>query len=120
MTSPNVFRRVFIITASAAQLVAGAALAAVPATYKGTPYLDTPQVIPGRVELANMDMGGQGVAWAADHNRMNSAGYEPISGNDYRPTDKNLPNICKTNTANKDFMVVTNAPYPSTTPMNEV
>jgi len=110
----------FLLALGAVQLTSLTARAAVPTAYKGTPYKGTPQAIPGRVELADMDLGGQGVAWAADHNRMNSAGYEPISGNDYRPDDKNLPNICKTNKQNPDFMVGTGAPYPATTPTKEV
>jgi hypothetical protein len=120
MRSRHLPRRALILGAGVAQLVSLGALAAVPTGYKGTPYLGTPQAIPGRVELANMDTGGQGVAWAADHNRMNSAGYEPISGNDYRPDDKNLPNICKTNTASQDTMLADGSPYPSTTPTKEL
>src|SRR5216683_5108649 len=77
----------------------------VPAGYTGTPYMGTPQAIPGRVELANLDVGGEGVSYHADHNRMNSAVYQPISGNDYRPTEMDLPNICKTNTQNMDHWV---------------
>jgi len=76
---------------------ASAAHADIPAGYAGTPYMGTAQAIPGRVELANLDLGGINVAWYADHNRMNSAGYQPISGNDYRTDDQDLPNICKTN-----------------------
>lgn len=75
------------------------AAAEVPAFYTGTPYQGTPQEIPGRVELADMDLGGINVAWFADHHRSNSAGYQPISGNDYRSDDQDLPNICKTNRA---------------------
>jgi MYXO-CTERM domain-containing protein len=44
---------------------------------------------------------------------MNSAGYEPISGNDYRPDEKDLPNICKTNGANPDVWADDNTTYPS-------
>src|SRR5258708_5176675 len=96
----QIFRSVLFLAAGAATLcLAGASHAAIPAGYTGTPYKGTPQAIPGRVELADMDLGGINVAWYADHTRMNSAGYEPISGNDYRPDDKNLPNICKTNRA---------------------
>ena len=96
----KIFRSLLSLAAgSAPLLLASATHAAVPAGYTGTPYKGTPQSIPGRVELADMDLGGINVAWYADHNRMNSAGYEPISGNDYRPDDKNLPNICKTNRA---------------------
>jgi hypothetical protein len=84
------------------------------------PYKGTPQVIPGRVNLVDMDLGGQGVAWDTDWNRMNSAQYEPISGNDYREGDKALPNICKTNKANKDYYVGGGMmPYPATTPAQE-
>jgi MYXO-CTERM domain-containing protein len=87
----------------------------IPADYAGTPYQGKPSVIPGRVELANVDLGGSGVAWHADHNRTNSAGYEPISGNDYRPDDKNLPNICKTNVNPPPDAWVNGDPYPSAT-----
>jgi hypothetical protein len=73
----------------------------VPAGYTGTPYQGTPQAIPGRVELANLDEGGLNVAFFADHRRENAVGegYSPISGDDYRPGNLNLPNICKTNKA---------------------
>ena len=73
-----------------------------PGRLPGQPYKGTPSAIPGRVELANLDTGGFNVSYNADHNRMNSAGYEPISGNDYRPDENDLPNICKTNTQNMD------------------
>ena len=81
--------------------VGSAALAAVPADYKGTPYMGTPQSIPGRVELANLDEGGLNVAFFADHRRENAVaeGYAPVSGDDYRPGNLMLPNICKTNRA---------------------
>ncbi|HVY31691.1 MAG TPA: hypothetical protein VHB79_34385 [Polyangiaceae bacterium] len=80
---------------------AATASAAIPADYKGTPYMGTAQVIPGRVELANLDEGGKDVAFYADHRRENAVaeGYAPISGDDYRPGNLNLPNICKTNRA---------------------
>ena len=87
----------------------------IPADYPGKPYLGTPSAIPGRVELANVDTGGAEISYHADHNRMNSAGYEPISGNDYRPTEKDLPNICKTNGANPDTWAVDGMVYPSAT-----
>ena len=75
------------------------AQAAIPAGYTGTPYKGTPQQIPGRVELADLDEGGLNVAFFADHRRENAVGegYSPISGDDYRPGNLNLPNICKTN-----------------------
>lgn len=80
---------------------AASASAAIPADYKGTPYMGTPQTIPGRVELANLDEGGKDIAFYADHRRENAVaeGYAPISGDDYRPGNLNLPNICKTNRA---------------------
>jgi hypothetical protein len=119
MNSP-LLRRVLLVGLSTSALAAPAAHAAVPTAYKGTPYKGTPQEIPGRVELVDMDLGGKGVAWDTDWNRGNSAQYEPISGNDYRPDDKNLPNICKTNAANKDYYVGGDMkPYPSTTPTKE-
>ncbi len=87
----------------------------IPTDYPGKPYLGTPSGIPGRVELANVDTGGAEISYHADHNRMNSAGYEPISGNDYRPTEKDLPNICKTNEANPDTWALDGTVYPSAT-----
>jgi hypothetical protein len=93
-----------------------AANADIPSDYKGTPYRGMPTAIPGRVELANVDLGGSGVAWHADHNRTNSAGYQPLSGNDYRPDDQNLPNICKTNVnPPPDTWVPSGDPFPSAT-----
>jgi len=75
------------------------AQAAIPAGYTGTPYLGTAQAIPGRVDLARMDEGGLNVAFFADHRRENAVGegYSPISGDDFRMGNLNLPNICKTN-----------------------
>ena len=78
-------------------------------------YLGKPSAIPGRVDFANLDTGGSGVAYHADHNRLNSAGYEPISGDDYRPTEKDLPNICKTNVNQPPDTWVDGSPYPSAT-----
>jgi hypothetical protein len=78
----------------------------VPAEYMGTPYMGA-QTIPGRVELANLDEGGQGIAWDCDNNRMNYA--PPLSGDSHRPGDLNLPYIGMTNrflvdgTWNEDF-----------------
>jgi hypothetical protein len=91
------------------------ARADIPADYTGKPYKGTPQVIPGRIELADLDLGGEGIAYHADHRRSNSAQYEPISGNDYRPDDKDLPNICKTNGASVDTWADDASPYPSAT-----
>lgn len=75
--------------------------AVVPTGYTGTPYKGTPQAIPGRVNLADMDEGGLNVAFFADHRRENAVGegYAPISGDDYRAGNLDLPNICKTNRA---------------------
>jgi hypothetical protein len=80
---------------------ASPAVGAIPAGYTGTPYQGTAQSIPGRVELANLDEGGLNVAFFADHRRDNAVaeGYSPISGDDYRPGNLALPNICKTNRA---------------------
>lgn len=77
------------------------ARAEVPAEYTGTPYMGVPQTIPGRVELADLDEGGLNVAFYADHRRENAVaeGYSPISGDDYRMGNLDLPNICKTNRA---------------------
>ena len=44
-----------------------------------------------------------------------SAGYQPISGNDYRPDEMDLPNICKTNTQNMDKWATGGGVYPSET-----
>ncbi|HEX2873891.1 MAG TPA: hypothetical protein VHP33_21695 [Polyangiaceae bacterium] len=75
------------------------AKAALPADYTGTPYMGTAQAIPGRVDLAKLDEGGLNVAFFADHRRDNAVaeGYSPISGDDFRVGNLNLPNICKTN-----------------------
>ena len=94
-------------------LVAAHASADIPADYAGKPYKGTPQVIPGRIELANLDTGGEGIAYHADHRRTNSAQYEPISGNDYRPDEKDLPNICKTNGVSDDHWLDDGTLYPS-------
>jgi len=112
-------RNLMVLCVSAASLFASAARADIPAGYTGTPYLGTPKVIPGRVNLVDCDLGGEGVAYHADHRRSNSAGYEPISGNDYRPDDKDLPNICKTNKQNPDSMLTDGSLYPPTSPTKE-
>ena len=111
------FRQVLFAGASAALAMsfAGHARADIPADYTGKPYKGTPQVIPGRIELADLDLGGEGIAYHADHRRSNSAQYEPISGNDYRPDDKDLPNICKTNGVSVDTWADDGSPYPSAT-----
>ena len=70
---------------------AGAARAAIPADYKGTPYLGTPSAIPGRIELENLDLGGVNVAW-----RVADSG-NTASGKDYRPGDHDLPQISACN-----------------------
>ncbi len=111
-------RQVLLVGLSASfapLLVAARAHADIPADYTGTPYKGTPSAIPGRVDLVNVDLGGAEISYHADHNRMNSAGYEPISGNDYRPDEKDLPNICKTNEQNPDTWVVDGTQYPSAT-----
>jgi hypothetical protein len=77
-----------------ALLWAAQASAAVPAEYGGEPYLGTPRAIPGRIDFADVDLGGFDVAWNTDHNRMTDAAQ---SGDDYRPDDMALPNINKTN-----------------------
>ena len=108
------FRTVLPVSLAAVSCLAAAhARADIPADYLGKPYKGTPQVIPGRVELANLDTGGEGVSYHADHRRMNSAEYEPISGNDYRPDEKDLPNICKTNGASDDHWADDGTLYPS-------
>jgi MYXO-CTERM domain-containing protein len=115
-------RPLLLLATGASSLLAVGAHAAVPTGYVGTPYMGTPQAIPGRVELANLDVGGEGKSYHADHRRVNAKaeGYSPISGDDYRPTEIDLPNICKTNKQNPDSYVGTNAPYPPTTPTKEV
>ena len=99
----------------AAQFVGVSARADVPSEYKGKPYKGTPTAIPGHVELSDVDIGGSGVSYHADHNRMNIAVYQPISGNDYRPDEMDLPNICRTNTASKDFWLDDGSIFPSAT-----
>ena len=110
----RIHRQVLQFAVGAAPLFcAVSARADVPADYPGKPYMGTPSAIPGRVDLVNVDTGGAEISYHADHNRTNSAGYEPISGNDYRPTEKDLPNICKTNGANPDHWSVDGMVYPS-------
>lgn len=114
MIRPNC-RALSAVLAVTAVLASRTSWADVPSDYTGTPYLGKPSVIPGRVELTNVDLGGEGVAYHADHRRSNSAEYEPISGNDYRPDDKDLPNICKTNGVNPDVWADDGTTYPSET-----
>ena len=100
---PRLYARVVRLAPLAVLLLAGVpeTHAAVPAEYEGTPYMGTAQTIPGRVELANLDEGGLDVAFFADHRRENAVaeGYSPISGDDHRAGNLDLPNICKTNRA---------------------
>lgn len=56
--------------------------------------MGTPRTIPGRIDFADVDLGGFDTAWNTDHNRMTDAAQ---SGDDYRPEDMALPNINKTN-----------------------
>ena len=110
----RIFRQVLLFAVGAVPVFcATSARADVPADYTGKPYKGTPSAIPGRVDLVNVDTGGAEISYHADHNRMNSAGYEPISGNDYRPDEKDLPNICKTNGTNPDHWVADGSIYPS-------
>ena len=53
-----------LLTAGAA--LAAAALADVPASYKGKPYGGTPRSIPGRIDFEDYDLGGVNVAWKSD------------------------------------------------------
>jgi hypothetical protein len=96
-------------------LSASVARAAIPTGYKGTPYKGTPQAIPGRVELANLDVGGEGVAYHADHRRVNAKaeGYSPLSGDDYRVGELDLPDICRTNNFAPPDTWDNGMPYPT-------
>ena len=95
------YRQAFGFAACTLPLFCGAAARAdVPADYTGKPHLGTPSAVPGRVNLLDVHTCVAEISYHANHNRLNSAGYEPISGNDYRPTGKDLPHICKTNGAN--------------------
>ena len=49
--------------------------AAVPDSYKGTPYKGTPKEIPGRINFHDYDLGGSGVSFIQD-----DMAYNPISG----------------------------------------
>jgi hypothetical protein len=40
-----------------------ALVAAIPAGYKGKPWKDAPQAVPGKIMVANFDVGGEGVAY---------------------------------------------------------
>lgn len=50
-----------------------AAMADVPAGYKGLPYGGSPRVIPGRIDFEDYDLGGVNVAWKTD-NKAGAAG----------------------------------------------
>jgi MYXO-CTERM domain-containing protein len=113
MNRPRRGSAVLVIAGCLALLAEASASADIPAGYTGTPYMG-PQAIPGRVELANLDLGGQGVAWAADHSRANSV-TPTCNPPDYRPTDMNLPDICKTNTPAPEDHWVDGGVYPSAT-----
>ncbi len=51
-----------------------AVMAALPADYKGKPWKDTPQVIPGKVWAAYYDVGGNGVAYKNKDTKNHGSG----------------------------------------------
>jgi len=102
------FQRAAVLAAIisfAVAIGARTAHAEIPAGYTGTPYKGMPQVIPGRIEFENLDVGMVGVTFL-HHNLANDA-----SGADYRPGDK-VPPICKTNAISVDKRT-DGTPYPS-------
>jgi MYXO-CTERM domain-containing protein len=89
----------------------GDARAAVPAGYKGTPFDPAvaggtgiipptvtagPYAIPGRIDLVNYDLGGEGVAYHSD------AHYTTKDGDGYR-TDRPTATMCKTLNSKPDI-----------------
>ncbi len=66
------------VAACVAGLCATALIADVPADYKGKPWKDTAQAIPGKVMLAYYDEGGEGVGYHAAY---------PRGGGDFRNKD---------------------------------
>src|SRR6516225_5599483 len=73
----------YVVAAAAVSILtlAGAARADIPAGYKGTPYKGAPMTIPGRINLADYDLGGTNVSYNCNHTAP------PTSAPDYR-TDK--------------------------------
>jgi hypothetical protein len=67
-------------------LATGSASAQMPANYQGTPYTDTrhtaaPQKIPGQIDCAFYDAGGEGVAYHdSDAKNNGSGGLNPADG----------------------------------------
>src|ERR1700742_2445635 len=80
-----------LAVASALALATGAARAAVPAGYAGTPHGGSPHAIPGRVNLIDYDEGGRGVGF----NTVHFNGDVGCAGYDYR-MDKPVATLCKT------------------------
>ena len=115
MTRLRPLRSIRLPVIVALSCAATAARADIPAGYKGMPYKGTPQAIPGRVELANLDLGGEGVAYHADHRRVNAKaeGYSPLSGDDYRVGELDLPDICRTNNFAPPDTWDDGTPYPT-------
>jgi hypothetical protein len=52
-----------VLTIGITGVLAVAVMAAIPAGYKGKPWKDTPQTVPGKVMMANFDVGGEGVGY---------------------------------------------------------
>lgn len=98
------FSRCSTMFAAAACLVglgAGLLTADVPADYKGKPWKDTAQTVPGTVMLANFDEGGEGVGYHAAY---------PRAGGNFRPKE-----ALSCSNASHDQMQDTKKPIPSST-----
>src|ERR1700753_4006050 len=98
-----------------------AAQAAAPSAYKGMPYSDAhhtnaPQIIPGRVECAYYDRGGEGVAYHDSDAKNNGSGaLNPKDGtylNEFRMDE----GVDTSYTKFKDKAIIDNNPYDRVTP----
>ena len=88
--------RLTLLGAAAVALATAPARAAVPTAYKGLPYLGKATPIPGRVEPANLDTGGEGVVQGRRRSparERRRRGLLPISGDDHRPTGEDLQHL---------------------------
>lgn len=94
---------------------------AMPNGYQGAPYRDTrhtnaPQMIPGRVECAYYDRGGEGIAYHDSDAKNNGSGaLNPKDGtylNEFRMDE----GVDTSYTKFKDKAVIDNSPYDRVTP----
>lgn len=86
-----VFKGLFIAILTVASITL--AYNQVPSWYKGTPFKGKPQVIPGKIEFENYDVGGEGIAF---HQDLRNAPAAPVKN--YRLTDSVFMAQDETNT----------------------